>query len=96
MSKVPPLDLTFLLLETPSRPMHMTAYQVFRLPPRQKITYLPRLLAAYRSGPVARPFKQRLNGWTRASPPGKPWNPTCGTTYLIRRYPPPAPRSMTS
>ena len=60
MSKVPPLDLSFMLLEAPNRPMHMTAYQVFRLPARQKKTYIPRLLEAYRSGPVAKPFNQKL------------------------------------
>ncbi|MDH4041928.1 MAG: wax ester/triacylglycerol synthase family O-acyltransferase [Gammaproteobacteria bacterium] len=60
MSKLSPVDLSFLLLETPSRQMHMTAYQVFRLPARERNTFIPRLLAAYRSGPVAKPFNQRL------------------------------------
>ena len=49
MSKLSPVDLTFLLLESPSRQMHMTAYQVFRLPPRERHSFIPRLLAAYRS-----------------------------------------------
>ena len=60
MSKVPPLDLSFLLLESPTRQMHMTAYQLFRLPGREKKTFIARLLAAYRSGPVAKPFNQKL------------------------------------
>ena len=60
MSKLSPVDLSFLLLETPHRPMHMTAYQQFRLPAGQKKTFIPRLLAAYRSGPVAKPFNQQL------------------------------------
>jgi hypothetical protein len=46
MSKVPPLDLSFLLLESPTRQMHMTAYQLFRLPGREKKTFIPCLLAA--------------------------------------------------
>ena len=60
MSKLSPVDLSFLLLENPGRQMHMTAYQVFRLPPREKKTFIPKLLASYRSGPVAKPFNQRL------------------------------------
>ena len=60
MSKLSPLDLTFLMLETPTRPMHMTAYQVFRLPARQRTTFVAKLLAAYRSDPVAKPFNQKL------------------------------------
>ena len=54
MSKVPPLDLRFLLLESPTRQMHMTAYQLFRPSGRGKKVFIPRLLAAYRSGPVAK------------------------------------------
>lgn len=60
MSKLSPVDLTFLLLETPTRPMHMTAYQVFRPPARQRATYVAKLLAAYRNDPVAKPFNQKL------------------------------------
>jgi WS/DGAT/MGAT family acyltransferase len=60
MSKLTPVDLSFLLLETATRPMHMTAYQIFRLPARQKTTFIPKLLAAYRSDPVAKPFNQKL------------------------------------
>ncbi len=60
MSKLSPVDLSFLLLESPTRQMHMTAYQVFRLPPQEKHNFIPRLLAAYRSGPVAKPFNRKL------------------------------------
>ena len=42
MSKLPPVDLTFLLLENPARQMHMTSYQLFKLPPRQKSTFIPK------------------------------------------------------
>ena len=61
MSKLAPLDLAFLLLENPARQMHMAAYQVFRLPGRQKTTFVPRLLDAFRTGEVGRPFNQKLN-----------------------------------
>lgn len=60
MSKLSPVDLSFLVLEAPHRPMHMTAFQQFRLPAGQKKTFIPKLLAAYRSGPVAKPFNQKL------------------------------------
>ena len=60
MSKLSPVDLSFLLLEAPNRPMHMTAFQQFRLPAGQKKTFIPKLLAAYRGGPVAKPFNQKL------------------------------------
>jgi hypothetical protein len=60
MSKLSPVDLSFLVLEAPHRPMHMTAFQQFRLPAGQKKTFIPKLLAAYRSGRVAKPFNQKL------------------------------------
>jgi diacylglycerol O-acyltransferase len=60
MSKLSPVDLSFLLLETAVRPMHMTAYQVFRLPARQRTTFVAKVLAAYRNDPVAKPFNQKL------------------------------------
>lgn len=60
MSRLTPIDLTFLLLETPARQMHMAAYQLFRLPARQKTTFIPKLLEACRNSEVARPFNQKL------------------------------------
>ncbi len=91
MSKVPPLDLTFLLLESPSRPMHMSAYQVFRLPARQKNSFIPRLMEAYRSGPVASPFNKQLRwmdkgvaSWTTVEP---------DLRYHVRHIAVPAPGS---
>ncbi len=60
MSRLTPLDLAFLALENPSRPVHMAAYQVFRIPASQKNTLVPRVLQTFRSGPVGKPFNQRL------------------------------------
>jgi WS/DGAT/MGAT family acyltransferase len=92
MSKLTPIDLSFLLLETPSRQMHMTAYQVFRLPAREKKTFIPRLLAAYRSDPVAKPFNQKLKwlgkgvaSWVDTEP---------DLHYHVRHIAVPAPGSM--
>jgi len=92
MSKLTPVDLSFLLLENPSRQMHMTAYQLFRLPPRQKTTFIPRLLAAYRSGPVARPFNQRLK-WLSGGVAS--WETTePDLNYHVRHLAVPAPGTM--
>ena len=60
MSRLTPIDMTFLLLETPARQMHMAAYQLFRLPGRQKSTFIPKLLEASRNSEVCRPFNQKL------------------------------------
>ena len=67
MSRLTPLDLAFLALENPSRPVHMAAYQVFRIPASQKNTLVPRVLQTFRSGPVGRPFNQRLKWLDRGS-----------------------------
>lgn len=92
MSKLTPVDLSFLLLETATRPMHMTAYQIFRLPARQKATFIPKLLAAYRSDPVAKPFNQKLKwrdkglaSWVTVEP---------DLRYHIRHIAVPSPGSM--
>lgn len=94
MSKLSPVDLSFLLLEAPTRQMHMTAYQVFRLPPREKKTFIPRLLAAYRSGPVAKPFNRKLKwldkgvaSWVTTEP---------DLRYHVRHIAAPAPGTMQS
>jgi diacylglycerol O-acyltransferase len=92
MSKLSPVDLSFLLLETATRPMHMTAYQVFRLPPRQKNTYISRLLNAYRSGPVAKPFNQKLKWLGKGVASWETVEPDL--RYHIRHIAVPAPGSM--
>lgn len=60
MSKLTPIDLSFLLLENSSRQMHMAAYQMFKLSGRQKNTFIPKLLEAFRNSEVAKPFNQKL------------------------------------
>ena len=94
MSKLSPVDLSFLLLETPSRQMHMTAYQVFRLPAREKKTFIPRLLAAYRSGPVAKPFNQKLKWLDKGVASWETVEPDL--RYHVRHIAVPAPGSMQS
>jgi diacylglycerol O-acyltransferase len=92
MSKVPPLDLSFLLLESPTRQMHMTAYQLFRLPGREKKTFIARLLAAYRSGPVAKPFNQKLKWLDKGMASWVPTEPDL--RYHVRHIALPAPGTM--
>ncbi len=92
MSKLSPVDLSFLLLETPARPMHMTAYQIFRLPPRQKTTFIPKLLAAYRNDPVAKPFNQKLKWLDKGVASWETVEPDL--RYHIRHIAVPAPGTM--
>jgi diacylglycerol O-acyltransferase len=92
VSKLTPVDLSFLLLENPSRPMHMTAYQLFRPPAKQKASFVRRLLEAYRSGPVAEPFNRKVRwlsggvaSWETAEP---------DMDYHVRHLAVPAPGTM--
>ena len=93
MSKLSPVDLSFLVLEAPTRQMHMTAYQVFRLPRGERQTYIPRLLAAYRSGPVARPFNQKLK-WLEGGGVASWETVEPDLRYHVRHIAVPAPGSM--
>ena len=60
MKKLSPLDLSFLLMENSSSQMHMACYLTLKIPERQKNSFVPTLLQAYRSGEVASPFNYRL------------------------------------
>ena len=60
MSRLTPLDMAFLLLENSSRQIHMTAYQMFKVPARQKKAWVSRVLDSFRHSEVAPPFNQRL------------------------------------
>jgi len=60
MSKLTPVDLSFLLMENSSTQMHMACYQLLRIPARQKNTFVPRLLEVYRNSEVSSPFNQQL------------------------------------
>ena len=94
MSKLSPVDLSFLLLESPTRQMHMTAYQVFRLPPRERHSFIPRLLAAYRSGPVAKPFNRKLRWLDKGVASWETVEPDL--RYHVRHIAVPAPGTLES
>ncbi len=92
MSKINAMDLAFFLLETSSRQMHMTAYQMFKLPARQKHDFAARVLETYRNSEAAPPFDQKLKwlgknvaSWQKSIPE---------MNYHVRSVAVPAPGTM--
>jgi WS/DGAT/MGAT family acyltransferase len=92
MSKLTPIDLAFLLLENPSRQVHMAAYQLFRIPARQRKTFVPKLLETYRSGEVGKPFNQKLKWSGTGMPSWETVEPDL--RYHVRHIAVPAPGRM--
>ncbi len=89
MSKINPLDLAFFVLENSARQMHMTAYQMFKVPARQKNSFPLKLLKTYRNSEVTAPFNQKLKwlgknvaSWEKIEP---------DMNYHIRHLAVPAP-----
>jgi diacylglycerol O-acyltransferase / wax synthase len=60
MIRISPLDLSFLLLERPNRPMHMAAMTIFQKPKGQQSSFGPRLFEAYRHSQAVKPFNYKL------------------------------------
>lgn len=60
MTRINPIDLSFLLLERANRPNHMAAYTIFEKPKGQKSSFGPRLFDAYRHSQAAKPFNHKL------------------------------------
>ena len=92
MSNLKPIDLAFLVLENSSRQMHMTAYQMFKMPARQKDTFVAKVRNAYRNSEVASPFNQKLQwlGKNVAS-----WQKTqVDLDYHVRHLAVPAPGTL--
>lgn len=61
MIRLSPLDLSFLLLERPTRPFHMAAMTIFQKPKGQQSSFGPRLFEAYRNSEAVAPFNYKLN-----------------------------------
>lgn len=59
-TRMSPIDLAFLLLEKPNRPLHMTALTVFQKPKGQQSSFGPRLFEAYRHSQAVKPFNYKL------------------------------------
>lgn len=60
MTAAKPLDLLFLAVETPNRPVHMAGYELFSLPKDYEGDYIADLVASFRSGRVDPPFNHRV------------------------------------
>jgi WS/DGAT/MGAT family acyltransferase len=60
MIRLSPLDLSFLLLERPTRPFHMAAMTIFQKPKGQQTSFGPRLFEAYRKSKAVKPFNYKL------------------------------------
>lgn len=92
MSRLSPLDVSFLLMENAVRRMHMTAFMMFRKPAGQKTTFVPRLVEAYRNSQAVAPFNRRpkwleqgVAAWETVIP---------DMSYHVRAIAVPAPGSM--
>jgi diacylglycerol O-acyltransferase / wax synthase len=60
MTRIAPMDLSFLLLERPNRPFHMAAMTIFQKPKGQQSSFGPRLFEAYRHSQAVKPFNYKL------------------------------------
>jgi diacylglycerol O-acyltransferase / wax synthase len=60
MTRIAPMDLSFLLLERPNRPFHMAAMTIFQKPKGQQSSFGPRLFEAYRRSQAVKPFNYKL------------------------------------
>lgn len=92
MTRINPIDLSFLLLERANRPNHMAAYTIFEKPKGQKSSFGPRLFDAYRHSQAAKPFNHKLKWLGTDVAAWETVEPDMG--YHIRHLALPAPGSM--
>lgn len=92
MTRLSPIDLSFLVLERGNRPFHMTALTVFQKPKGQQSSFGPRLFDAYRNSQAVKPFTYKLKWlgkniatWENVEPEMQ---------YHVRHIALPAPGSM--
>ena len=60
MTRIAPMDLSFLVLERANRPYHMAALTIFQKPKGQQTSFGPRLFDAYRQSQAVKPFNYKL------------------------------------
>jgi WS/DGAT/MGAT family acyltransferase len=92
MSRLKPLDMAFLLLENSSRQMHMTAYQMFKVPARQKHSFVTKVLHTFRNSEVAAPFNQKLKWLGKDAASWQTVEPDL--SYHVRHMAVPAPGTL--
>ncbi|MGI9288311.1 MAG: wax ester/triacylglycerol synthase family O-acyltransferase [Pseudomonadales bacterium] len=92
MSRLKPIDLSFLLMENSSRQMHMTAYQMFKIPANQKNSFVPKLLKTYRNSEVAEPFNQKVKWLSKSVASWQKVQPDL--VYHIRHVAVPTPGTL--
>ena len=92
MTRINPMDLSFLLLEKANRPLHMAAFLIFQKPKGQQSSFGPRLFDAYRHSQAVKPFNYKLKmlgkdvaAWETVEPDMR---------YHVRHIDIPAPGSM--
>ena len=92
MTRIAPIDLSFLLLESASRPFHMAALTIFQKPKGQQSSFGPRLFEAYRASQAVKPFNYKLKwlgkdvaAWETVEPDMR---------FHVRQIALPAPGSM--
>ena len=92
MTRISPMDLSFLLLEKANRPFHMAAFTIFQKPKGQQSSFGPRLFDAYRHSQAVKPFNYKLKwlgkdvaAWETVEPDMR---------YHVRHIDLPAPGSM--
>ena len=92
MTRINPMDLSFLLLEKANRPLHMAAFLIFQKPKGQQSSFGPRLFDAYRHSQAVKPFNYKLKmlgkdvaAWETVEPDMR---------YHVRQIDIPAPGSM--
>ena len=92
MTRISPIDLSFLLLERANRPIHMAALTIFQKPEGQESSFGPRLFDAYRHSQAAEPFNHKLKWLGRDVAAWETVEPDM--QYHIRHIALPAPGSM--
>jgi diacylglycerol O-acyltransferase len=92
MTRIAPMDLSFLLLERANRPFHMAALTIFQKPKGQQSSFGPRLFDAYRHSQAVKPFNYKLKWLGKDVAAWETVEPDMG--YHVRHIAIPAPGSM--
>jgi diacylglycerol O-acyltransferase len=92
MTRIAPMDLSFLLLERANRPFHMAALTIFQKPKGQQSSFGPRLFDAYRHSQAVKPFNYKLKWLGKDVAAWETVEPDMG--YHVRHIALPAPGSV--